>query len=454
VDVGRRLRGQPPRGWGQADRPSHGELSAEPLQELFVGRQSELARLHRRLARARAGTPGLVLIEGPPGIGKTALVRRFLDVAGAQFALRASGEEAEAGLPLGVLAQLMAEAPAALPNNLSVTCKRDGGPVDPLVAGAALVDLLGKLQGSGPSLVLVDDAHWADCPSLRALTFALRHVRMDRLLALVVVRESTDPRLPEGLRRMLWDEHTLQLSLGGLDADDLHSLSAQLGVGPLSGRAAARLKAHTDGHPLHARVLLEQLPAAAFDDQNVPLPAPRSFALSVLARLAVCPVDVQELVAAASVLDTHCLLHQAAELAQLDDPVAALEQSIYAGLLVEEPSTRTVRFAHPLLRAAVFQHLGVARRAALHTRAAALAEDDTTRLRHRAAAAVRPNAELAADLARLGRQLAVAAAWDRAALHRRRRRPRRANRPAARLPRDGVAWLRARTAGAGRRPLH
>ncbi|MDT3446047.1 AAA family ATPase [Pseudofrankia sp. BMG5.37] len=388
------------------------------MQPAFVGRESELARLRLLMQQVRAGRSCLVLVEGPAGIGKTALVHEFLDLAGEGCVLWASGEESEGGLPLGVVAQLVSRVPAAVLDPSAAAFKGDDSPVDPLVAGAALIDMLGKLQQPGPVVLVVDDAHWADQPSLVALTFALRRLHADRVLTLVISRDRSDLRLPEGLRRLLTDRrHALQLSLGGLQADELRSLSTRPGVGPLSARAAARLRAHTDGNPLHARALLEQLPADALDNPDVPLPAPRSFALLVVARLAGCGAEAQELVAAASVLDTRFPLHLAAGVAQLDEPLPALEQAITAGLLVEEPNGGAVRFAHPLVRAAVFEQIGPARRAGLHTRAAGLAEDEATRLRHRAAAASGPDAALAADLAQLGRREVVAGSPAAAANH-------------------------------------
>src|SRR6266511_152519 len=332
--------------WVLGTAPSRGAMAmgadvsrgaaAPRVQALFVGRQSTLASVHRMLNQARAGEPRLVLIEEPAGIGKTTLVRRFLDEAGERRVLRASGEEAEAGLAFGVLTLLLA-------------------------------------------------------------------------------REVAEAPLPDGLRRLLADDDTLQLRLGGLEVEELRALSDRLGHGPLSLGAAARLRAHTDGSPLHARALLEQLPAEAFDDPQVPLPAPRSFALLVLARLAACAPDVQELVAAASVLGARCPLHQAAALARLDVPLPALEQAVAAGLLVEQPATLTVGFPHPLVHAAIYQQLGPARRAGLHTRAAGLVDDEAARLRHRVRAASGPDPALAADLARAGRRHTTVGTWASAA---------------------------------------
>ncbi len=388
--------------------------AAQRSQALFVGRQPMLASLRRMLEQVRAGEPRLVLIEGPAGIGKTSLVRRFLEEAGERCVLRASGEEAEAGLPFGLLAQLLADAPTT-PSDPAAVVVAGERPVDPMAAGAVLLDLLGELQRTDPVVLVVDDVHWADRPSLRAFTFALRRLRVDRVLTLVLARDVAEARLPDGLRRLLADDDTLQLRLGGLEVEELRALSGRLGHGPLSVRAAARLRAHTDGSPLHARALLKEVPAEIFNDPQVPLPAPRSFALLVLAHVAACGADVQELVAAASVLGVRCPLHQAAALAKLDDPLPALEQAVAAGLLVEQPGTLTVGFPHPLVHAAIYQQLGPGRRAGLHSRAAGLADDEPARLRHRVRAASGPDPALAADLARAGRRHTAAGAWASAA---------------------------------------
>jgi ATP/maltotriose-dependent transcriptional regulator MalT len=147
--------------------PSSG-TAAEPQPTPFVGRRAPMARLSRLLEQARAGVPSLVLVEGPAGIGKTALVDWFLNTAGPGCVLHASGEEAEATLPFGVLAQLAVNSPTAPSGALAAVVRRDEGVLDSLVAGAGLVDLLSELQHQTDAVVMlvIDDAHWADRPSL------------------------------------------------------------------------------------------------------------------------------------------------------------------------------------------------------------------------------------------------------------------------------------------------
>src|SRR6202022_1728787 len=74
---------------------------------LFVGRQDELSLLHARLEQVRAGEPRVVLVQGAPGIGKTALLQRFLAESTDLRVVTASGEEEERLLPYAVVEQLV-----------------------------------------------------------------------------------------------------------------------------------------------------------------------------------------------------------------------------------------------------------------------------------------------------------------------------------------------------------
>ncbi|MDT7554297.1 MAG: hypothetical protein QOI16_2833, partial [Pseudonocardiales bacterium] len=165
----------------------------------FVGRVAEMALLRVVLADAAARHPHVVQIEGPAGVGKTALIERFLadpDLDPPPTVLRAGGDEAEVLLAYGIIEQLVRSAGL---DPRTVTGAEE--PLDdPVTVGTRLLELLDRSDGA--VIVVVDDAHWADRPSLSALLFALRRLVADPVLALIGVRDAVTG-LPESLRRLV-----------------------------------------------------------------------------------------------------------------------------------------------------------------------------------------------------------------------------------------------------------
>jgi DNA-binding CsgD family transcriptional regulator/exonuclease VII small subunit len=367
------------------------------VDEPFVGRAAELAELDRQFALAASGQGRVVVLAGPAGGGKTALIGQCL----ARWARRAqavlvSGDEAEAALAGGLIDQLTQAAPGAAAD---LTAVMADDRADPLSAGSAVLALLREQARAKPLVLVVDDVQWADELSLRALSFATRRLAADPVLCLVASRSDGLARLPPGLLRVATERGT-RLELAGLDAGEVAALAELAGAGRLPGRAAERLREHTAGIPLHVRELLHDLPGPMLRRPGVDLPAPRSLQTLVVSRLASCSVDTEALVVAAAVLGADCELADAAALAGLADPLPALQEAIEQRLLVELATTgrRRCAFSHALIRTAVYQDIGVNRQAALH-RAAANLTSGSTALAHRVAGCTGTDAQLAEDLA-------------------------------------------------------
>ncbi|GAA2876318.1 helix-turn-helix transcriptional regulator [Nonomuraea rubra] len=431
---------------------------------MFVGRTAELASLRAELRAAGGGSVRRAVVEGPEGIGKTALIRHALDGEAGVRVLAVSGEESERELGLGVVRQLMDEA-ALLGLGLGLgTDERAGGgsaaafpqdaargggiraadEADSCAAGQAVCELVARSPVPGTLAVVVDDAQWADRASLGALSYVLRHVRAGRVLLLVACRDLADPWLPDGLRRQLAGDGTLLITLGGLSAGDLAELAtdpaltaarrergtygspadaAREALAALRsdasrwGAAARRLREHTLGNPLHARALLAVLAPAVLADPGVRLPAPETYRRPFARRLHACAPATRRLVAACAVLGGSCPLHVAAAVATgIDEPLNTLEEAVTAGLLRELPG-RLIDFPEPLARAAAYDGIGAGARARLHLAAARLADDDGAALRHRAAAADGPDEALAEELARFAAKAAQHGLWQEAAAH-------------------------------------
>ncbi|MEV5407258.1 AAA family ATPase [Thermopolyspora sp. NPDC052614] len=374
----------------------------------FVGRTAELELLDGVLAEARRGRPRFVVVAGPEGIGKTALAERFAALAGERQVLRATGARAEAGLTYAILDQLLAGGgERTLPRTPDVPA-----------AGAALLKEIAGRERTGPVIVIIDDVRWSDHASLDAICYALRRRRETRLAVMMIVRDLADARIPDETRRLFEAGGTTRVRLAGLDEAAVAELCERVKGRRPSARAAARLRRHTLGNPMHLRSLLGQVSAERLEELDLPLPAPHSLTVRVLAGLARCGRDGASLTAAAAVLGDRSPLHLAAKVAGVDDPLAALDEAIDAGLLAEEFGTGHVLFPCPLTRAAVYQeYLSPSRRAELHRRAAALAPDAETALWHRGRGAAGPDAGLAKALAELGRSRSAAGEWAEAARH-------------------------------------
>ncbi|MER6005136.1 hypothetical protein ABT120_41785 [Nonomuraea angiospora] len=188
-------------------------------------------------------------------------------------------------------------------------------------------------------------------------------------------------------------------------------------TGAAAGRAAARLRDHTLGNPLHARALLAALPVHVLADPGTRLPAPGTYLRSFVRRPHSCTPAARRLVAACAVLGEKCPLHGAVSVAGgVDEPLDALEEAVGAGLLRELPG-RLIGFTEPLALAAAYDGLGAGVRARLHLAAARLAEETGTALRHRAAAAGGPDEALAEELAGFAAKAAQHGQWQEAAAH-------------------------------------
>jgi len=379
--------------------------------DVFVGRRREFGALDGQLRHVRVGQPQVCLIEGPAGIGKSALVRHWLARTTDVETVLVDADEQEAGLPYGVLVRLLAQLGGVGPG------LHAGAHEDPLALGGRLVELLGTAASDTCPLVLViDDVQWADPPSLRSLTFALRRLLADPVLTVVLAR--SDRVVPEVFGRLLSQPgRVTHIELEGLSGDELGELVNQVSGGGHRS-FGERLREHTAGNPLHARALLRELDPSVLHQSSGPLPAPRSFAVLVAARLRACSPATVHLVEAAAVLGQRAPLGLTARVSELEDPLAALQEAVDVNLLVPGglPVGSTVAFPHVLVRAAIYHDLGPARRSMLHLRASTFTEPPVS-LDHRIAAALAENDALAEEAAAYAQQEVGCGAASSAAGH-------------------------------------
>jgi len=404
----------------------------EPAGRLF-GRARELAVLRSGLELARGGTGGLVLIAGPPGIGKTRLVEELVREADGATVGWGSALDDE-GMPM---LWPWTRAVTAMPE-VRAALAADGtpekaGPEDAAAATfSADTAVLDALVAQQPPLLLVlEDLHWADAATVRLLQRLVAGIRRFPVLAVVTHRPVDTGPFARALPGLLANSATVPVTLGPLRPDDAAALlghavehadpvavrqaidragGSPLVLWALTRIAAEQLRGHAGwDSALGEATELRGLVSAALQSAG-PASADAVAALSVVGQTADLDV-LTGLVGART----------AAEVVELLAPAAALG-------LVTPPDGGVVALSHALVRDAVYATVPPPRRAALHRRVAELLEpravgrDDRagTVARHwvRAGEPARavPWAVRAADDARLGGGYAEAEDYLRLAL--------------------------------------
>jgi predicted ATPase len=374
----------------------------------FVGREGELAQAEAALGAACAGRGQLLLLAGQPGIGKTRLAQEVEALARARGVrsrwgrchegeseraywpweqiLRAElaewdGDAAHAAVGEAAaveIAELVPELRQRLPE-----LPRPGP--DAARARARLFDgvvtLLGDGAAQAPLLLVLDDLHCADEPSLRLLAFLARDLAALRVLLLATYRDAGAHAAPPLVRafaelaRTHPERRTLVLS--GLDAASAERLiRRQLGSdapAPLVRACHAR----SEGNPLFLRELLHWLDGRGAREMPAASEVPEGIRHVLRQRMAGLPEACRAALEAAAVLGREfpaallaalCELEQAALLARLEPAEAArLVEAVPA-----HPGR--FRFTHGLIAETLYETLGAAQRARLHARAGAALE--------------------------------------------------------------------------------
>jgi DNA-binding CsgD family transcriptional regulator/tetratricopeptide (TPR) repeat protein len=385
--------------------------SGQPPLDLFVGREAELARVAQVLTLVEAGQPWLVAIEGDPGVGKTTLARRCLAQAADLRVLSARGDQAEADLDFGIVDQLLRTANGAFP----AVALTDG--TSSFALGARLLEVVGEQQTAGPVAIMLDDLQWADRKSVEALTFMLRRLSVDPVVAVVTYRGPGDS-LDEAAQRMLLSvENRLRVMLSGLGPDEVASLAGVLKAGSVDDEAVQRLYRSTGGHPLYLRTLLSE--GFDFDLRTAGrLALPRSLTAAIGEHLRVLPADTRVILEMLAVLNLRLPLAQLGRAAEVDSPSAAIEPAVASGLVDWSPEEPTcpVEIRHLLVRDAIYAGITATRRRELHARAARFVSEPAS-WEHRVAALDRPDEGLAAQLEQLAEDEAAGGRLALAATH-------------------------------------
>jgi ATP/maltotriose-dependent transcriptional regulator MalT len=365
----------------------------------LLERDGELDELQAALEDARGGAGRLVVVEGPAGIGKTRLLEAARDRA-EQAGLRvlsARGTELERAFPFALVRQLfesvLHEASGPDRDELLDEAARPAGPIVGIDSARSPGDedagfisdvpfevlnglywLTSNLSERGSVLLAVDDVQWSDQASLRFLMFLLPRLGDLPVTLGISVRSREVGVESELLDRLRSDPAALVLHpapLGGTSVAEL--VRAEL-ADDADDAFCAACEAVSGGNPFMLHELLRELRAeesqgTQAEASRVRELAPASIQRAVLARLARMPDECRELARAIAVLGDDAEPREAAALAGLDARATADAADALAAAGTLEAG-RPLRFAHPLLRNAVYADLTGAEKVAFHRRAA------------------------------------------------------------------------------------
>jgi tetratricopeptide (TPR) repeat protein len=340
---------------------------------VLVGRARQVGQLRALVDALAEGSGGLVLVAGEAGIGKTRLAEEAMDLAehaGAE-AHRATCW-AEAGAPpFWPWSQLLGALGA---EPLVVSADESDHDLARFQLFSRVVDTLRTAAAERPRVLVLDDLHWADAPSVRLLAFLAPALRDIRVLVVATYRDTETSGagdlaavLPELVR------HGRQLVVPPLDREELGIFVTGIAGEDVSVDLISRLFVLTRGNPLFAREVVSLLDAqgALGADTSTELPVPESVRATLARRLDTVSPECRESLGIASVLGVEFGIDVVVEMAGLDRSalLARLDEAHGARLVTDAGGGRFA-FTHPLIRETAYQELGLARRVRLHTDAA------------------------------------------------------------------------------------
>lgn len=358
---------------------------------VLLEREGELGGLEALITDALEGRGRIALIEGPPGIGKTALIDVARQRAGAlgMSVLTARGGELEGDFGFGVVRQLLesslaragvrrrkelfAGAAAHARPVFEAAPGTDGDPTHAVLHG--LYWLIANLCERATLLLAIDDVHWADPPSLRFLVHLAR--RLDGLSAAMILALRTGERgvHPELLESLRGEARPPILSPRPLSHGAVGSMvSAGLGVG-VDPALSEACHAATGGNPFLLAELVQGLRGDARRPAEISPAVVRELAsgrvAALLLRVGRLDPQAPALARAVAVLGGAASLSRSAALAGLETAQAAglVRLLCDASLLAYDGS---LGFVHPLVRTSVYEDIPRPERASLHRRAAEL----------------------------------------------------------------------------------
>jgi class 3 adenylate cyclase len=376
--------------------------------EQLAGRQLELDRLEQAWMRARDGARQVALVAGEPGIGKTRLSAELSSRVASQDGVVLYGRcDEEAIVPYQPFVEALrptvaAYSPATLHERLhgleqdlarvfpelSVRSpeQAQSAPVDPETERyrlfQAITGLVTGITATRSAVLVLDDLHWADKPTLLLLRHIVRSVPNASLLIVVCYREmelAPGHPLADLVANLRREGFVTFVGLDGLSEADSHTLLEGLAGVEIASPLSAVLHEETGGNPLFLEELLRHLVETdrlPVDETEAPeridvtaLDLPAGVRDVVARRLRRLPSNVNDVLSAAAVVGVEfdAGLVARATRQPAGEVLEALDQAIEARLARQEAGpTGRYAFWHALIRQTVYTGLRTAQRAQLH----------------------------------------------------------------------------------------
>jgi len=371
-------------------------IEAAPAAQPFVGRRQQFHELESAATLATAGQGSLLLLAGEPGVGKTRLAEELAARCRGNGAgvLWASCWEGDGAPPFWPWIQLIrAHVGRSDPTSLRRELGPAGGEIARLVPEVAdlvpdvpqpaehgtpgarfqvydsVAAFLRRIGHARPHLVVLDDLHWADEPSLHLLRFLAGDLRESGLLVLGIFRDVEVTR-GHPLARVLGEMPggARLLRLDGLGPDEVGELMTALAGGARPHDALVRsVHDRTAGNPFFVREVL-RLAGDASEGQDA---VPSSVRAVVGRRLRQLSQPCRELLSAAAIVGPEFAVPVLAEVARLPERrlLVLLGEALAARIVEEAGAPGRYRFTHALVREVLVNRVLATRRRELHRRA-------------------------------------------------------------------------------------
>ncbi len=375
-------------------------MAVEARSPIIVGRDRELERIDTALTEAAAGRPRLIVVRGEAGIGKTRLVYEAAARArasGSPLMLGACLDIGEGGLPYLPVAEALRglartidparldralgsarEDLSALVPELAVKPtagdkpERNGARHEPTTIDRArlferFIGFLGRLGQERPVMAVIEDVQWIDRSTQDLITFLVRNVTNEPLVAILTCR--TDD-LPSGSPVLAWLAElgrapgALRLGLDRLDRESVTRQVQAIAGSAVDRDAIGRIWGRSEGNPLFVEELV------ALDDGDAARSTPVSLIEILLGRVASLDPVARRVLGAVAVAGRPVDERLLAPVLGLDaDAVAtSVREAIARGVLVADEVDGRHRFRHELLREVVERDLLAGQRLILHER--------------------------------------------------------------------------------------